>query len=132
MPSHGLVQGDVQVVEVGPAGQVALEPSKHVAVVVGVQDALQHDVVAVVQAVAHDLLDETDVHGPGLVDLLEDRAPDVVLGNDGEAAAAPSTELRGDRALASPGIAPEDDQACGGRGGHIGQRRPEKLPGQRP
>ena len=39
MPSHGLVQGDVEVVEVGPAGQVALEPSKHVAVVVGVQDA---------------------------------------------------------------------------------------------
>ena len=45
--------------------------------------------VAVVQAVAHDLLDETDIHGPGPVDFLEDRSPDVVLGDDGEAAAVP-------------------------------------------
>jgi hypothetical protein len=58
---EGFAERHVQVVAVGRTAVVGAQPREHLAVAVGVQDALQDDVVSGVQGVSGDGVDEADV-----------------------------------------------------------------------
>jgi hypothetical protein len=89
---------------------ISMQACQHLLVPAGVQDSVQDDVVALVQAVAGDVIDQPDVHPAGPVVLLQDDPPDQILGDPGQAASVRLAEHGGDRALAGPGIPPHDDE----------------------
>lgn len=76
----------------GRAAVVGAELGEHVAVAIGVGDAFDHDVESGVQGVAGSQVDQADVRGPGPVALSEHDAAEVVLADQGQAAAEPLTQ----------------------------------------
>jgi hypothetical protein len=74
-----LAHGDVQVVEVRPAGMVALQPGQHWLVPVGVKNAVEDGMVAVVQGVTHNLVYQAYVDAARSVLFVKDLPPDQVL-----------------------------------------------------
>lgn len=86
MPDQGLREGNVQVVAVGVPAVVGPQLLEHLPVVVGVQDAFEDDVVAGVEAVAGNDVDEADVRAAGAVAFTQDNPAEVVLADQGQAA----------------------------------------------
>ncbi len=73
----------------GRAAVVGAQLREHVAIAVGVEDAFDHDVESGVQGVAGGQVDQADVRGAGPVTLSEHDAAEVVLADQGQAAAEP-------------------------------------------
>ncbi|GHD06246.1 hypothetical protein GCM10010313_24140 [Streptomyces violarus] len=107
----------------GRASVVGAQPGEHVAVAVGVEDAFDHDVESGVQRVAGRQVDQADIRGTGPVALAQDDAAEVVLADQGQAAAELLAEADCDGRLARGAVAAQDDQpgffGAHHHGGHV-------------
>ncbi|GHK01695.1 hypothetical protein SY2F82_34920 [Streptomyces sp. Y2F8-2] len=110
VPGEGFGERHIQVVAVGRAAVVGAQLGEHVAVMVGVEDAFDHDVIAGVQGVAGRQVDQADVRRSGPVVLAQHDASEVVLADQGQAAAEPLTETRRDGRLPRGAVAAQHDQ----------------------
>lgn len=89
---------------------VGAQLREHVAVVVGVEDAFHDDVESGVQGVAGGQVDQPDVRGAGTVALAEHDAAEVVLADQGQAAAEPFAQAGCDGRLPRGAVAAQHGQ----------------------
>jgi hypothetical protein len=64
------------------------QPGQHALVMAGGKYPLQHDVIPLIQAVARHVIDQPDIHRARTVALAQDRAPDQILADPGDATSA--------------------------------------------
>lgn len=90
---------------------VAAQPGQHRLIPVGVEDAVQDDVVAVIKPVADHVIDQPDVNRAGTVPFLEDDpARDEILGDPGHLRPAGRSQRLGRRTLARSGVTAQGHQ----------------------
>lgn len=85
VPHQRLLDRDVEVVTAGDTTMGTDQAGDHVAVAVGIQDSLDHHVVAGVERVAGDRVDQADVGTAGHVPFAQHDPPQVVLPDQGQA-----------------------------------------------
>jgi hypothetical protein len=103
---------------------VVAQGSEHVSVVIGVEDAFDDRVEAVIQAVAGRLVDEADVRAARDVALAQDGAAKVILADNRDAPPVTLAYPGGHGALSRRRVAPDEDEpgACRAGGGPHGAK----------
>ncbi|NMI55761.1 hypothetical protein HEP83_08885 [Streptomyces sp. RLA2-12] len=110
MPGNGFRERHIQVIAVGRAAVVGAQLGEHVAITVGVHDAVDNDVVSGVQGIAGRQSDQADVGHSWPVALAQHGATEVVLADQGEAAAELLAQAGRDGRLPRGAVAAQHDQ----------------------
>lgn len=90
----------------------ATQGTEHRSVVRGMENALKDDVIAFVECVARDGVDQADVDTARDILFAEQVTPDDILADDRDTSAAPKASFPGDRGFARTRIAAQNHERC--------------------